>query len=64
MQTPVLVDAKFKGEPRKLIVTANRNGFLYILDRTNGKFLFAKQFAKLQNGLRASTKMGGPSPPA
>ena len=39
VQTPVLVDAKFKGKPRKLVVTANRNGFLYILDRTTGEYL-------------------------
>jgi len=25
---------------------ANRNGFFYVLDRTNGKFLFAKQYAR------------------
>lgn len=49
VQTPVLVDARFKGKPRKLIVTANRNGFLYILDRTSGQFLFAKQFAHQLN---------------
>ena len=28
-------------EPRKLLVQANRNGFIYVLDRTNGKFLSA-----------------------
>src|SRR6266702_2476155 len=44
VQTPVLVDANFKGRPRKLVVTANRNGFLYILDRTDGKYLASKQF--------------------
>jgi alcohol dehydrogenase (cytochrome c) len=43
-QTPVLVDAVFQGRARKLIVTANRNGFLYVLDRTTGAFLLAKQF--------------------
>jgi alcohol dehydrogenase (cytochrome c) len=60
VQTPVIVDAKFKGKPRRLIVTANRNGFLYILDRTNGKFLFAKQFAKLQNWATGIDKNGRP----
>jgi alcohol dehydrogenase (cytochrome c) len=44
VQTPVLINAKFKGEPRKLLMSANRNGFLYILDRTNGKFLFGQKF--------------------
>jgi alcohol dehydrogenase (cytochrome c) len=44
-ETPVLVDANYKGQPRKLMVQANRNGFLYVLDRTNGAFLNAIQFA-------------------
>jgi alcohol dehydrogenase (cytochrome c) len=60
VQTPVIVDASFKGQPRKLIVTANRNGFLYILDRTNGKFLFAKQFAQRQNWASGIDKNGRP----
>ncbi len=37
----VLVDAPFHGSPRKLLLHANRNGFLYVLDRTNGKLLQA-----------------------
>jgi alcohol dehydrogenase (cytochrome c) len=60
VQTPVLVDATFKGEPRKLIVSANRNGFLYVLDRTNGKFLFAKQFALAQNWAKGIDDTGRP----
>ena len=60
VQTPVLVDANFKGAPRKLIVSANRNGFLYILDRTNGKFLFAKQFAIAQNLAKGIDANGRP----
>ena len=44
-ESPVLVDANYKGQPRKLLVQANRNGFLYVLDRTNGAFLSAIQFA-------------------
>ena len=39
LEMPVLIDAPFQGQPRKLLVQANRNGFYYILDRTNGKFL-------------------------
>ena len=38
-QIPVLVDATVDGRPRKLVVTANRNGFYYVLDRTTGEFL-------------------------
>jgi alcohol dehydrogenase (cytochrome c) len=44
VETPVLVDAIYKGKPRKLLVEANRNGFIYVLDRTNGKFLSAAPF--------------------
>ncbi len=43
-EVPVLLDAEFDGRPRKLLLHANRNGFFYVLDRTNGKFLFAKPF--------------------
>jgi alcohol dehydrogenase (cytochrome c) len=60
VQTPVLVDANFRGKPRKLVVTANRNGFLYILDRTNGKFLLAKQFADLQTWAKGIDDNGRP----
>src|SRR5262249_20825133 len=46
VETPILVDAVYKGEPRKLLVEANRNGFIYLLDRTNGKFLSAAPFVE------------------
>jgi PQQ-dependent dehydrogenase (methanol/ethanol family) len=37
----VLVDTKWRGQDRKLLLHANRNGFLYVLDRTSGKPLMA-----------------------
>ena len=43
-QTPMLVDARFHGEPRKLLVQGNRNGFFYVLDRLTGKVLLAEPF--------------------
>jgi len=43
-ETPVLVDAKWKGEARKLLLHANRNGFFYVFDRTDGKLLLAQQY--------------------
>lgn len=46
-QTPVLLDAAWQGHPRKLLIQANRNGFIYVLDRTNGQFLSAKPFAEV-----------------
>jgi PQQ-dependent dehydrogenase (methanol/ethanol family) len=43
-EPPVLVDARFQGQNRKLLLQANRNGFFYVLDRTNGKVLLGKPF--------------------
>lgn len=45
-QPPVLVDTTWNGQPRKLLLHANRNGFFYVLDRTNGKLLLGKPFVK------------------
>jgi alcohol dehydrogenase (cytochrome c) len=45
-ETPVLVDAEENGAQRHLLVQADRNGFFYILDRTNGKFLRATSFVE------------------
>ena len=45
-QVMVLLDKEYRGEMRKLLVTANRNGFIYLLDRVTGEFLKATQFVK------------------
>jgi alcohol dehydrogenase (cytochrome c) len=45
-ETPVVVDAPWHGQTRKLLIQANRNGFFYIFDRTDGKLLLAKPFVK------------------
>jgi PQQ-dependent dehydrogenase (methanol/ethanol family) len=42
----VLVDAVYKGKPSKLLLHADRNGFLYVLDRADGMLLFAKPFLR------------------
>ncbi|HTM23557.1 MAG TPA: PQQ-binding-like beta-propeller repeat protein [Vicinamibacterales bacterium] len=45
-QAPLaLIDARWVGQPRKLVVQANRNGFFYVLDRTNGELLLGRPFA-------------------
>ena len=43
-QTPVLFNADFKGKPRKLVAQASRNGFYFLLDRTNGEYLTGAPF--------------------
>ena len=60
VQTPVLVNATFKGQSRKLVVTANRNGFLYILDRTDGTYLYSKQFSESLNWANGIDEKGRP----
>ena len=45
-ETPVVVNAAWQGRPRKLLVQANRNGFFYVFDRTDGKLLLAKPFVR------------------
>ncbi len=45
-QIPVLVDAEFEGEPRKLVLFPNRNAFYYVIDRVTGEFLVGKPFAR------------------
>lgn len=45
----VLADLPVGGKPRKVLMQANRNGFLYVLDRTDGKLISAAPFAKKIN---------------
>lgn len=44
VQIPVLADVQWLGRPRKVMMWANRNGFFYVLDRTDGQFLQGKPF--------------------
>ncbi|HXA00258.1 MAG TPA: PQQ-dependent dehydrogenase, methanol/ethanol family [Candidatus Dormibacteraeota bacterium] len=64
-QVPVMVD---DGE-KKLIAQANRNGFFYVIDRTNGKLVQAANYAKVSwskekdaNGRPIPAKEGSPTP--
>jgi alcohol dehydrogenase (cytochrome c) len=43
-QTPMLIDARFHGEDRRLLLQGNRNGFFYVLDRLTGNVLLAEPF--------------------
>jgi acido-empty-quinoprotein group A len=44
VETPVLFDAEFQGTQRKLLAQASRNGFFFVLDRTNGEHLVTAPF--------------------
>jgi alcohol dehydrogenase (cytochrome c) len=58
-QVPVLLDADFQGRRRKLVVTANRNAFYYVLDRETGEFLHGAPYSK-QTWARGLDSKGRP----
>lgn len=60
VETPILIDAVYRGTERKLIAQANRNGYLYVLDRTNGNFLSATQFVDKLNWAKGVDANGEP----
>ena len=60
VETPVLIDRVYQGTPRRLLVEANRNGYLYVLDRADGKFLSATQFAVRLNWAKGIDANGRP----
>ena len=59
-QTPALIDTVWRGQPRKLLVHANRNGFLYVLDRTTGRFLSGTQYVRALTWATGLTPEGRP----
>ena len=44
VQPMILADLTVAGAPRKVLMQAPKNGFFYVIDRTNGKLLSAKNF--------------------
>ncbi len=45
-QVPVLGELPIDGQPKKVVMFANRNGFFYTLDRATGKLIVAKPFVE------------------
>lgn len=59
-QTPILVDGAIDGKPRKLVITAARNGYYFTLDRITGERLVMSKFGLYTNWAKGVTKNGGP----
>lgn len=59
-ETPVLVDKEENGTLSHLLIQANRNGFFYVLDRSNGKFLRATPFVDKLNWATGIDASGRP----
>jgi len=59
----VLADLKVDGKDRKVLMHADRNGFFYVLDRTNGQLLRANPFVeKITWAKGIDLKTGRPIP--
>jgi alcohol dehydrogenase (cytochrome c) len=56
----VLADIQVAGRPRKVMIQANKNGFLYVLDRTNCKLIAANPYVKVNWAARIDLGTGRP----
>ena len=56
----ILADIQVGGQPRKVMIQANKNGFLYVLDRTNCKFIAAHPIVKVNWATEIDLKTGRP----
>jgi alcohol dehydrogenase (cytochrome c) len=59
-ESPVLVDGTFDGRERKMVMQAARNGYFYVLDRTNGKHLLTMKFSAAANWAKGLSATGQP----
>jgi alcohol dehydrogenase (cytochrome c) len=57
---PILADMQVGGQARKVVMQLNRNGFLYVLDRTDGKLLSAKPYEKVNWATSIDLETGRP----
>ena len=60
-ETPVLVDGMFQGKPRKMLLQSSRNGYFFVLDRTDGSSLLTVPFGPVNWALGVD-KQGRPIP--
>ncbi len=55
----VLVDTEVDGQPKKLALHADRNGFGYAIDRTSGKYVWGTAFVKQLTWTKGLDKVTG-----
>ncbi len=56
----VLADLRVGGQPRKVMIQTNKNGFLYVLDRTNCKPIAAHPYVKVNWATHVDIATGRP----
>ncbi|RUW01686.1 MAG: PQQ-dependent dehydrogenase, methanol/ethanol family [Mesorhizobium sp.] len=54
----ILLDMNWQGKPRKVLVRPERNGYLYVLDRTTGEVLSAKPYGSVNSSKGVDLKTG------
>lgn len=57
-EQPILVDGMFKGKMRKMALHADRNGYFYVVDRTNGEHLLTSKFSDTVNWVKEINAKG------
>jgi len=57
----VLADLPVNGQMRKVMIQANKNGFMYVLDRTNCKLIAAHAFVKVNWASKIDPTTGRPA---
>jgi len=55
-----LADLVIDGRPRKVVMQAPKNGFFYVIDRTNGQLISAEKIAKVTWATHIDLKTGRP----
>ncbi len=56
----ILADINVEGKPRKVLINPHKNGFLYVLDRTNGQLIAANPYVKVTWATHIDMKTGRP----
>jgi glucose dehydrogenase len=60
-QHMILADLTIEGKKRKVLMQAPKNGFFYVLDRTNGQLLSAEKFVPVNWASHIDKATGRPS---
>jgi alcohol dehydrogenase (cytochrome c) len=60
VQTPVIAMLNINGTPRKTVIQANRNGFIYVLDAKDGKLLAGNAYGKVNWATGIDRETGRP----
>ncbi len=60
VQHMILADIEIQGEVRKVIMQAPKNGFFYVLDRTNGDFISAEAYVPVTWATHVDQETGRP----